>query len=184
MERIQRDKEQAFKMHNHRILQLKSECDREIEEIHKKYDLLRQDAETTLMQVQRDLETFHGKVYLNKLLADALTLKQQFPTSTGSLHRDQAALSSLMNQWSQLSSLQPAQMTAPILQQCWANPPVNIPPVITTPIDPLFNAMNQFAGNLQNGCELRAPGPHLQALVPPSMPTAHFSTQYSGMPYL
>lgn len=75
--------------HFEQILQLKSECDREIEEIHKKYDLLRQDAETTLMQVQRDLETFHGKVYLNKLLADALTLKQQFPTSTGSLHRDQ-----------------------------------------------------------------------------------------------
>lgn len=83
-----------------------------------------------------------------------------------------------MNQWSQ----QPAQMTAPILQQCWASPPMNIPPVITTPINPLFNAMNQFA--LQNGCELRAPAPHLQALVPPSMPTAHFSTQYSGMPYL
>ncbi|XP_050243059.1 uncharacterized protein LOC126691856 isoform X4 [Quercus robur] len=178
MERIQRDKEQAFKIHNHRILQLKSECDREIEEIHKKYDLLRQDAETTLMQVQRDLETFHGKVYLNKLLADALTLKQQIPTSTGSLHKDQAALSSLMNQWSQ----QPAQMTAPILQQCWASPTMNIPPVITTPINPLFNAMTQFA--VQNGCELRAPAPHIQALVPPSMPTAHFSTQYSGMPYL
>ncbi|XP_065632372.1 uncharacterized protein LOC112025285 isoform X3 [Quercus suber] len=180
MERIQRDKEQAFKIHNHRILQLKSECDREIEEIHKKYDLLRQDAETTFMQVQRDLETFHGKIYLNKLLADALTLKQQIRTSTGSLHKDQAALSRLMNQWSQ----QPAQMTAPILQQCWANPPVNIPPVITTPINPLFNAMNQFAGNLQNGCELRAPAPHHQAFVPPSMPTAHFPTQYSGMPYL
>lgn len=75
--------------HFEQILQLKSECDREIEEIHKKYDLLRQDAETTFMQVQRDLETFHGKIYLNKLLADALTLKQQIRTSTGSLHKDQ-----------------------------------------------------------------------------------------------
>ncbi|GMY14764.1 chromodomain-helicase-DNA-binding protein 2-like isoform X2 [Fagus crenata] len=184
MEGIQKDKDQGFKIHKNRMLQLTSECDKEIEEIRKKYDLLIQDAVTTSMQEQRDLETFHDKVYLNKLLADAFILMQQSHTSTGSLHEVQAALSFLMNQWFQLSSLQPAQMTAPGLEQCWAGPQMNIPPVNTTPFTPFSNALTQFPWNLQNGSELRAHSSHLQALLSPSLQTAHVSTPYSWMPNL
>lgn len=184
MEGIQKDKDQGFKIHKNRMLQLTSECDKEIEEIRKKYDLLIQDAVTTSMQEQRDLETFHNKVYLNKLLADAFILMQQSHTSTGSLHEVQAALSFLMNQWFQLSSLQPAQMTAPGLEQCWAGPQMNIPPVNTTPFTPFSNAMTQFPWNLQNGSELCAHSSHLQALLSPSLQTAHVSTPYSWMPNL
>lgn len=55
-------------------MQLRSKCDKEIEEICKKYELLLQDAETSLMQKQRDLEELHDKVHRNKLLADVVTL--------------------------------------------------------------------------------------------------------------
>ncbi len=95
-----------------------------------------------------------------------------------------AALSFLMNQWFQLSSLQPAQMTAPGLEQCWAGPQMNIPPVNTTPFTPFSNAMTQFPWNLQNGSELRAHSSHLQAVLSPSLQTAHVSTPYSWMPNL
>ncbi|XP_041027437.1 uncharacterized protein LOC121267581 isoform X1 [Juglans microcarpa x Juglans regia] len=189
MERIQKDKEQALKRHQDMILQLRYKCDKEIEEIRKKYDLLLQDAETSLMQKQRDLETFHYKVNLNKELADALIVKSH--GAIGSVYIEQAALSSFTNEWIQLSSQQPHQMTAP-RQQRSASPEINIPPVappavvdrtsavLSTLGTPHSSFMIPYPRNLQNGIELRAPAPHLRAS--PSMQAVHVSTTRSGTP--
>ena len=57
-------------------MQLKSERDKEIEEICKKYDVLLQDAEIALKQKEQDLESYCSKVHLNNLLAETLTFNQ------------------------------------------------------------------------------------------------------------
>ncbi|WRX24831.1 SNF2 [Theobroma cacao] len=56
LERIQKFREQTLKLHEDTILRLKSERDKEIEEICKKYDMLLQDAEVAFMQKGQDLE--------------------------------------------------------------------------------------------------------------------------------
>ncbi|GAV67872.1 SNF2_N domain-containing protein/Chromo domain-containing protein [Cephalotus follicularis] len=76
MERIQQDKEQAFKMLEDKMLLLKHEYTREIEEMHMKYLKLLQDAELAFLQKTQDLEACYNKVHASKLLAVALTLKQ------------------------------------------------------------------------------------------------------------
>lgn len=46
-----------------------------MDEIRKKYDMLLQDAETALLKKRKDLDTCFNKVFVNKLLAEALVHK-------------------------------------------------------------------------------------------------------------
>lgn len=54
------------------ISRLKSDRDKEIEEIYKKYDLFLRDAEMAFKQNEQDLESYYCKVHLNDLLAGTL----------------------------------------------------------------------------------------------------------------
>ncbi|XP_048236313.1 uncharacterized protein LOC125371379 [Ricinus communis] len=76
MERIRKDDEQDCEMHEQIILHIKSERDREIEEVHKKYDMLLLDAERALLHKRKDHGTKFEKVYASKFLAEPLMLKQ------------------------------------------------------------------------------------------------------------
>ncbi|XP_057471915.1 uncharacterized protein LOC130760553 isoform X2 [Actinidia eriantha] len=123
MERTQKDKEQAIKIHEDMKLQLKAECEKEIDETRKKYDKLLQRVETALLQKEKDLEIYYNKVYANKLLAEALTHKYENVKAAGS----KVNVPALMNLISHLY-LQHAAATLS-LEQSSANLPMAGPPV-------------------------------------------------------
>ncbi|GFZ11392.1 hypothetical protein Acr_22g0007900 [Actinidia rufa] len=123
MERTQKDKEQAIKIHEDMKLQLKAECEKEIDETRKKYDKLLQRVETALLQKEKDLEIYYNKVYANKLLAEALTHKYENVKAAGS----KVNVPGLMNLISPLY-LQHAAATLS-LEQSSANLPMAGPPV-------------------------------------------------------
>lgn len=56
-------------------MRIKSECDKEIGEVLNKYDTLLQDAEAALLKKRTDRRTIFQKVFVSKLLAEALTGK-------------------------------------------------------------------------------------------------------------
>ena len=60
-------------------LRLKSECDKEMEEvvaqIRRKYEAKQQDAEFDFLMRRKDLDTNHNKVLMNKILAEAFRSK-------------------------------------------------------------------------------------------------------------
>lgn len=50
------------------------ECEKEIDEIRKKYDRLLQHDVIVLLQKKKDFETHYNKIYVNKLLAETCAL--------------------------------------------------------------------------------------------------------------
>lgn len=66
-------------------LLLKSELEKELDSIMKKYDLLLQIAEMELAQKQEDLDMIYNKVHVHKFLAKVMTQAQDTAHSVGSL---------------------------------------------------------------------------------------------------
>lgn len=85
MERIQKEREQIMKLHEDVKLLLKSEFEKELDSIMKKYDLLLHIAEIQLAQKQNDLDTIYTKVHMHKLLAEAMTQVHNTADTVGSL---------------------------------------------------------------------------------------------------
>ncbi|XVE76171.1 hypothetical protein DITRI_Ditri12bG0151600 [Diplodiscus trichospermus] len=168
LERVQKFKEQNLKLHEDTILWLKSERDKEIEEICKKYDVLLQDAEIAFKQKEQDLEGYCSKVFLNNLLAETLTFNMN-KNAAGS-----PVIDSLINQLIQQPTLMLDPRIEPSLTGLGATPPGVVPPV-SSPAIPV--SQRNGVGNL------RAPAPHLQALNRPSLPAPHVSALYGrGIP--
>ncbi|XP_038697598.1 CHD3-type chromatin-remodeling factor PICKLE-like isoform X1 [Tripterygium wilfordii] len=161
MERIRKDQVQALKIHEDRILQLKLERDKERKEVEKKYNLLFRDAEEEVTRNKKYLEMNHHKVYLQKLLAEALKKKHDDNDTGGSPE----SLIELHAQ-SGLQHRPASSSTAPPVQR------VNhASELFSTSGRPNFSPVN-FQGTFQNRVRhvaLRAPAPHLQSYSrPPS----------------
>ncbi|XP_060201535.1 uncharacterized protein LOC132630036 isoform X2 [Lycium barbarum] len=73
MERIQKERGHINKLHEDRKLLLKSEFEKELDLLKKKYDLLHQIAEMDFARKQKELDTIYDKVHVHKLLAEAMT---------------------------------------------------------------------------------------------------------------
>ncbi|XP_028109332.1 uncharacterized protein LOC114308043 [Camellia sinensis] len=129
MERIQKDKEQAIKLHEDTKLWLKAACEKEIDAVRKRYDMLLRDSETALVQEKKDLETYYNKVYANKLLAKALTEKYDDAKAAGSHGTQQVTIPGFMNEISQLYHQQTASRSKSRLKQSSASLPMTSPPV-------------------------------------------------------
>ncbi|KAL7265076.1 hypothetical protein ACSBR1_002930 [Camellia fascicularis] len=129
MERIQKDKEQAIKLHEDTKMWLKAACEKEIDAVRKRYDMLLQDSETALVQEKKDLETYYNKVYANKLLAKALTEKYDDAKAAGSHGTQQVTIPGFMNEISQLYRQQTASRSKSRLKQSSASLPMTSPPV-------------------------------------------------------
>ncbi|KAL5709955.1 DNA helicase [Ranunculus cassubicifolius] len=81
--RIKREEEQVMKMHEEEKVKLNNECEKQIEEIRKKYNNMLEEAELDLGQKKKALETNYNIVYMNKILADAFRMKCDARNSSG-----------------------------------------------------------------------------------------------------
>ncbi|XP_059297528.1 uncharacterized protein LOC132050331 isoform X1 [Lycium ferocissimum] len=78
-ERIHKEREKGAKILEDMKLRLRSDCEKEIEDmiaqIRKKYDDKLQEAETVFLRKKKELDVNQNKVLMNKLLADAFRCK-------------------------------------------------------------------------------------------------------------
>ncbi|XP_050228274.1 uncharacterized protein LOC126677615 isoform X2 [Mercurialis annua] len=163
MEKIRKDVQQDTEMHEQTILHLKSECDREVEEVFKKYDMLFQNAERELIQKKKDHRTNFQSVFASKLLADMM-LKQIKDSEAEASDERTASLtaqpSNLMNELIQPSFSIPMQ-TSPMM-------PVQYPlmPQRTRFMELVNQSSPVLSGEqFQNGYQLQAPAPHLSSSI-------------------
>ncbi|XP_058199863.1 uncharacterized protein LOC131314930 isoform X5 [Rhododendron vialii] len=161
LERLRKQTEQTNTAHKDTILRLKSDLEKEIEEViaamRQKYVAKLNSEEAAFAQKKMELDTYHIKVLMNKRLADAFRAKC-LERSSGALEMRRAVVPSASQQ-----------TTAPPLQivhhssALFSSMP-NRPPLIS-PIGP-------SPGNLQTASERRAPAPHLQPFRPPPSTSA------------
>ncbi|XP_065855899.1 uncharacterized protein [Euphorbia lathyris] len=166
LERLQKHHEQDLKMHEAMMLHMKCKRDEAIEEIIKKYEILFQDAEAALQHKTTDYKAKFEKVFLNKLLANALieSIRQNN-------HNREASTSDTRQAASNATNLvqNPTQMPAVRLDH---RPPVIAPfrPVINqpspVPARPFSGHMDCSNGLSQSGYGFRVAAPHLRAVRP------------------
>ncbi|XP_042510686.1 helicase protein MOM1-like isoform X2 [Macadamia integrifolia] len=170
MERLQEEKEETIKFHGDLKLRLESECDKEIEDIHRKYAALLQQSETALVQKRKALDANYNKVFINKMLAHAFRSKFSGQMESGAQGQPQGMPTSFRQQSFQLSSHRHAQRPATL-----SSPPAAPPLQVVHHTSALFssNPVRQHispvvpsAGNLQVASEPRAPAPHLRCFRP------------------
>ncbi|XP_052187157.1 helicase protein MOM1 isoform X2 [Diospyros lotus] len=169
LERLRMEIEQATIVHEETKLRLKSDCEREIEEIiagiRRKYDAKLQDAETEFLQKKKEFDTNQNKVFKHKSLAEAFRSKCLDVRSSGP--------SGLQVQLNLLSS-QTAARTSPGMVPASVSPaasqPTAAPPVqVVHPSSALLSGMSCRPPHIIPSCpsfpvsgEIRAPAPHLQ----------------------
>lgn len=76
MDRIQLAREHAITIHEDMKLQLEAECEKELEEIRKKYDLLIHNSEVVMAQKRTFLDSCYQIVCTQKLLAEVMIMNQ------------------------------------------------------------------------------------------------------------
>ncbi|XP_057508879.1 helicase protein MOM1-like isoform X2 [Actinidia eriantha] len=183
LERLHKEKEQAIIVHEDTKLHLKSDCNKEIEEIiaeiRMKYEVKCQEAEAAFLLKKTELDTYHNKVLMNKILAEAFHSK-----CLGTLRMQQVAASNFMQQ-PRMTSLQPGPIPSPATclasdvspaatQKATAPLPVHVvrhssPLLSSMPVrPPLISPITPSTGNRQVTGEIRAPAPHLQPFRPSS----------------
>ncbi|XP_059626805.1 helicase protein MOM1-like isoform X2 [Cornus florida] len=185
LQRLCKEKEQAIKVHEDMKLQLRSICDKEIEEINaqirRKYEAKLQDAEAAFLLKKKELDRNHDKVLMNKIFAEAFRC-------TLEMHR--VVPSSFVQELHQLSSQPAASRPSHVTGSSLVGPPATsqnttVPPLqvvhhpsalfSSTPSrPPNISSIRPPTGNHQIG-QIRSPAPHLQ----PFRPSTHIAF---GMP--
>eukprot|EP00262_Sarcandra_glabra_P020936 TRINITY_DN8537_c0_g1_i1.p1 TRINITY_DN8537_c0_g1~~TRINITY_DN8537_c0_g1_i1.p1 ORF type:complete len:459 (-),score=67.77 TRINITY_DN8537_c0_g1_i1:47-1291(-) len=146
--RIRVAEEHAIKLNEDEKLRLKSECEKELEEVRQKYDNLIQGADVALIQKRKTFEANYNKVFLNHMLAESF--KFRFTDArAGSRAVQQGAPASFVHQFLQQSG-QP--ITAP--RPGWA--PAPAPPL------QVVHHSSALISNIP-----RAPAPHLRHSIRP-----------------
>ncbi|GMI92128.1 hypothetical protein HRI_002882200 [Hibiscus trionum] len=197
IERIKKEKEQTTKIHEHTKLQLKLECDKEMEEvvaqIRRKYEVKLLEKEAEFLLQKKELDVYYDKVLLNKNLAEAFKSKCIDNRSSCSAGAMPEANSSFLQQQLQLSSQQvvqqpstasglpstasassmPTVSSAAVVNLHAMSPPFQVvnPSALfsSTPTRPPYiSTISSSTGNPQIGTEIRAPAPHLQPFRPSS----------------
>ncbi|XP_039002434.1 uncharacterized protein LOC120128894 isoform X2 [Hibiscus syriacus] len=168
--KIQKFKEQTLKIHEDKILQLKYERDKEIEEIHKKYDMLLQNAQMAFKQKEQDFESYCRKVNSNHLLAEAL----MFYLNDKAVGLPDNFMGRLIDQ--PISMLEPP--IEPSLTSLGAAPLVKM--TNHQPSAVALDSSSAIHGVQSNWVGIRAAAPHLGALNLPSMLTPHHMSYSQG----
>ncbi|KMT06265.1 hypothetical protein BVRB_7g161900 [Beta vulgaris subsp. vulgaris] len=81
LDRMVKERQEAVKIHEDKTTQLKSACEKEIQDIQHKYDMLLKEAGNALLHKKLEMESLYRKVYANKLLADTLKSSNEKLTS-------------------------------------------------------------------------------------------------------
>ncbi|KAH6802652.1 hypothetical protein C2S51_034098 [Perilla frutescens var. frutescens] len=163
LERLQKQKIEMTKQHEDLKLQTRMACEKEIDEIHKKYEIMLQNADMTFLEEEKVLETRHNKVLVNKELAEAL-MQRDLKNTTLS----QVATKFAVEQAYRLISEWPKSSTVTRDEQESSKLSVGSPDV-------------HVSASLREGC-LRGPAPHLRRVghspfpqMPSERPTIVFS---------
>ncbi|GMI81867.1 hypothetical protein HRI_001856000 [Hibiscus trionum] len=196
MERIKEKMEQTTKIHEDTKLQLKLECDKEIEEIvaqiRRQYDVKAKEKLAEYLLHEKELDVNYSKVHLNKILAEAFRSKFMDTRASGSAGAQQESSSSFLQQLFQLSSQQMVQqpstaydfpstdsassmqsVSPAVVNAQTMRPPLQVVNPSTlisgTPTrPPHISTISSSTVNPQIGTEIRAPAPHLQPFRPSS----------------
>lgn len=162
LERLRKQTEQNNKACEDAIMRLKSDMEKEIEEviaeIRQKYEAKLNAEEAAFAQKKKELDTNHNKVLMNKRLADAFRSKC-LERPSGPLQIQRAVVPSSANQQTTAPPLQIVHHSSALFSSMPNRPPL-ISPVSPSP------------GNLQTASDRRAPAPHLQPFRPPSSTSA------------
>ncbi|KAI7990761.1 Helicase protein MOM1 [Camellia lanceoleosa] len=191
LERLRKETDQAIKAHEDTKLRLKSDCDKEIEEIvaeiRRKFEAKLQDAEASFLLKKKELDANHGKVLMNKILAEAFRSKCLDLRPSGVLGIQQVVPSSFL-QHLQLLASQTAPRPSPVTGSA-STVPAAVSQQTTAPLpqvvhhsSALFSSMptrpphivpiTPPTGNSQVVGEIRAPAPHLLPFRPSSSMSA------------
>ncbi|KAL8040442.1 hypothetical protein ABFS82_10G095500 [Erythranthe guttata] len=191
LESLQKQKTKISERREEMKLQMKLACEKEIEEIRKKYDTQLQNDEMAFVEEESAIETRYKKVYMNKLLAEALMRRDIPQDATPSLvvTKDSTEeLYQLISQWPQsiTERRSPEEVSGNLqtsneMTQWLATYPTNTetsatdshmdllvsfgpllqPPVALT-TSQLSNPTAPLARNPQTNYVVRAPAPHLR----------------------
>ncbi|RHN75974.1 putative DNA helicase [Medicago truncatula] len=201
-ERIQKVIEQSSKNHEDTKLRLKSDFEKELAELRRKYDVKFQEIEVEFQQTKKTLDTNLNTVYVNKILANAFKSKcldlkvsgasgvqhDSLPQHLHQLSRQQAAtrpflVSGSSSGESPVTSL-PSPSIAPNSQHMLP-PGYNMSGTFSSASarPPLINTTrSSIARDIQGG-EIRAPAPHLHSSRPSiSAPPSSFNPLQRGIP--
>ncbi|KAJ1409234.1 SNF2-like, N-terminal domain superfamily [Sesbania bispinosa] len=203
LERIQKVTEQTMKNYEDMKLRLKSDFDKEFEELRRKYDIKFQEIEVEFQQSKKTLDTSLKIVRVNKILADAFRSKclDLKVSGTPGMHQDSSLAEQLFQLSRQQSATRPSLVAGP--SSCGpsatslqspstsASSQHMVPsiqagysmPGIFSPGLPPINSVPSPSGNDHTGGEIRAPAPHLQPYRPPtSVPASSLPSLPLGMP--
>ncbi|KAL3365354.1 hypothetical protein AABB24_010481 [Solanum stoloniferum] len=129
-ERIHKEREQGTKILEDMKLRLRSDCEKEIEEmiaqIRKKYDHKLQEAEAAFLRKKKELDVNQNKVLMNKLLADAFRCKCMNLKPSGFSGMHQVVPSSYLQHLHQVSQ-QPNLRSSPVTGSSSASQQSSVP---------------------------------------------------------
>ncbi|XP_021665062.2 helicase protein MOM1 isoform X2 [Hevea brasiliensis] len=210
LERLRKETDQIINTHEDTKLRLKSDCEKEIEEvvaqIRRKYEIKLQETESEFILKKKELDTYHNKVLMNKILAEAFKSKCMDAKPSSAASKQQEVASTFMQQLIQPSSQPTAQWSAIVTGLSSAFPPAGSPQIAASSSrgaapslqgvhhsselflgalsrPPLISSISPGTGNLQIGGEIRAPAPHLQPCRPSASTVAtNLSSLSVGMP--
>ncbi|XP_077226776.1 uncharacterized protein LOC143860127 [Tasmannia lanceolata] len=160
MAKLHKEKDITSKMHEDEKIRLKSECEREIEEVRRKYNGLIQDREVMLVQRHKMIDTNLEKFQLNWMLAESFKYKfcNATPAARQGLPSTSAQCSQQPLQQALLQTVQrPARAISPV------RAPVLAPALATAPTQPVQGVHHSSAPY-----PIMAP---VLAPVPPTAPT-------------
>ncbi|KAE9620565.1 hypothetical protein Lalb_Chr01g0004401 [Lupinus albus] len=206
VERISKLTDLNMKNHEDMKLQLKSDFEKEFEELHRKYEIKIKEIDVGFQQTKKKLDTDHKTVLLNKILAEAFSLKYMEVRASGASGVQQGA-SSAQQSW-QLSRPQVTTRPSLVFGQSSCAPPAAsllssyittssqnaLPPTIqaTPNTSGIFSSFSPRLPNINSisspsnphaGGEMRATAPHLQPYRPATaVPSPSLSTVPHGMP--
>ncbi|XP_057779752.1 helicase protein MOM1-like [Salvia miltiorrhiza] len=109
LERLQKQKTESSKQHEDMKLQSRMACEREVDEIHKKYETMLQTADAAFLEEKAALDARYNKVFVNKELAEALMQRNSKDASL-----TQVATKFAMEQAYRLISQSRAELVLPI----------------------------------------------------------------------
>ncbi|KAK9280673.1 hypothetical protein L1049_014371 [Liquidambar formosana] len=200
LERIRKEMDQTMKIHEDTKLSLKSECEKEIEEIvaqiHRKYEAKLHDVEAAFQLRKNELDTNRNKVFMNKLLAEAFRSKCVELKASAAPGMQQDVPSSFTQHLVQLSSQESAQrpllvaglssvtLPAPSVQTAAPSRPpiVGVPPSVGPPAANPPIAVPPRAHPVGGQSSVGLPAGSLWTAVPPVPVFRHSPALLSSIP--
>ncbi|XP_027925942.1 helicase protein MOM1 isoform X2 [Vigna unguiculata] len=190
LDRIRKVADQTMKIYEKKNMELKSEFEKELEELRRKYDIKIQGIETEFKQRKTTLDTSLNVVRMNKFLADAFRSKcsNLKPSCTSGTLQDSSFSAQQLpppsrqqnSNWPSLVAGSSSCGPSPTNRQSPSTNPTSqltlhpiragysasrFPPNVSAR-SPIINTISLPVGNLQPGGEIRAPAPHLQPFRP------------------